>query len=205
MLVDERAHQHERSLAPLGEDKASFFTIGHSTRPIPVFVELLRVAEVQVVVDVRSIRRSRTNPQYNEDVLGSALEPYQIGYTHIPELGGRRKREKGIEQDVNAFWNNRSFHNYADYALTADFREGLEQLLLLGTSRRCAIMCAEAVWWRCHRRIIADYLLQRGVDVYHLMEGDRTSPARLTAGATIRGDGTIIYPKRQASSEIECC
>jgi uncharacterized protein (DUF488 family) len=176
------------------KDGQVFFTVGHSTRSIPEFVELLKAAEVQLVVDVRSIRRSRTNPQYNEDRLGLDLADYQIGYQSIGQLGGRRGREKTTDQKLNAFWNNRSFHNYADYALTDRFREGLEKLLELGASRRSVIMCAEAVWWRCHRRIIADYLLTKGIPVYHLMEDKKIVPAHLTEGAVPRADGTIVYP-----------
>ena len=203
MFEEDVAEQHGRGPIPAAEGQPLFCTIGHSTRSIPVFVDLLRIADVQLVVDVRSIRRSRTNPHYNEEVLGSELEPYQIGYLYIPELGGRRKVEKGISQDVNAFWNNRSFHNYADYALTPEFRRGLEQLLCLGASRRCAIMCAESVWWRCHRRIIADYLLQRGMLVDHLMEGGRSVPAELTRGAVVLDEWKIIYPG--ADNQPCCC
>lgn len=179
-----------------------FFTIGHSTRSISEFAELLASAGVQVVVDVRSIRRSRTNPQFNEDTLGSSLQPYQLEYLAMPALGGRRKQEKNVDPTLNEFWNNRSFHNYADYALTHAFSEGIEQLLDLGRAKTCAVMCAEAVWWRCHRRIIADYLLQRDVDVFHLMDGNKAVPALLSAGARVRDDGSIIYPPRH---EDGCC
>ncbi len=173
------------------------YTIGHSTRTLSEFAGLLRVANVQLVIDVRSIRRSRANPQFNESTLGSDLEAYQIGYLPIPQLGGRRKRETAIDRSLNAFWDNRSFHNYADYALTATFTTGLDLLLEVRASKRCAIMCSEAVWWRCHRRIIADYLLGRGVDVFHLMEGGKSVPAMLTEGAMVREDGTIVYPRGQ--------
>ncbi|WP_395517813.1 DUF488 domain-containing protein [Pseudorhizobium flavum] len=189
------------SLDPI-TDKTHFFTIGHSTRTITEFVDLLRAAEVQLVVDVRSIRRSRTNPQYNEATVGDALAAYQVGYVPIPELGGRRKREKAIDQVLNAFWKHRSFHNYADYALTDGFKDGLEQLLEVGSSRRCAIMCSEAVWWRCHRRIIADYLLGRGEEVFHIMEGGKLVPATLTQGAMVQQDEAVIYP---GSVDRRCC
>ena len=188
--------------ASIASNKLPFFTIGHSTRAIPEFVALLRAAEVQLVVDIRSIRRSLTNPQYNEDLLGSNLAAYQVGYLPIPRLGGRRKREKAVDQKLNSFWKNRSFHNYADYALTNEFMEGLEQLLALGSSKRCAIMCAEAVWWRCHRRIIADYLLKRGGEVFHLMESGKFVPACLTDGAVLQQDGSIIYP---GTADGHCC
>ncbi|WP_395517432.1 DUF488 domain-containing protein [Pseudorhizobium flavum] len=179
-----------------------FFTIGHSTRSIPDFVDLLRAGEVQMVVDVRSIRRSRANPQFNEETLAEALSPYQVGYLSIPELGGRRRKERSVDQDLNSFWNNRSFHNYADYALTDPFKRGLAQLISVGASRHCAIMCAESVWWRCHRRIIGDYLLQQGAEVYHLMEGAKVIPATLTKGAVLVDEQRIIYP---AAMDGECC
>ena len=171
-----------------------FFTIGHSTRPIPAFVELLRKGEAAMVVDVRTVPRSRYNPQYNGDILGHALAPYQIGYTRIAELGGLRKKVPGIDPDMNGWWDNRSFHNYADYALSsAGFRRGLDRLIALGRERRVAVMCAEGVWWRCHRRIIADYLLARGEEVFHLMNEDRIEPAVLTNAARPEGD-SVAYP-----------
>ena len=170
------------------------FTIGHSTRSIEEFADLLRRGPVEIVVDVRTVPRSRRNPQYNEDVLGAELEPWQVGYTRIAELGGLRSRSPEVPPEVNAFWDNQSFHNYPDSALTDQFASGLEELLQLSSSRPCAIMCAEAVWWRCHRRIIADYLLARGRTVFHLMEADRVEPARLTPAAHVEGD-RITYPR----------
>jgi uncharacterized protein (DUF488 family) len=137
----------------------SFFTIGHSTRPVDEFVELLQTASVTFVVDVRTVPRSHTNPQYNRDVLAQSLASFNVQYDHVAELGGLRGRQRDVAPDVNAFWTNESFHNYADYAMSAGFRDGLTRLRQLGQAQRCAIMCAEAVWWRCHRRIIADYLI----------------------------------------------
>src|SRR5437868_8766032 len=136
-----------------------FFTIGHSTRSIEEFVDLLASAKVRLLIDVRSIPRSRTNPQYNGDVLPMTLAGFEIEYEHIAALGGLRGRKRDAPPGVNAFWRNQSFHNYADYAMTETFRSGLARLRDLGRSKACAIMCAEATWWRCHRRIIADYLI----------------------------------------------
>jgi uncharacterized protein (DUF488 family) len=170
-------------------------TIGHSTRSIAEFADALRFAEVTLVVDVRTIPKSRRNPQYNESALGSELQPYRIGYTRIAGLGGLRGRSREIPEDVNDFWENASFHNYADYALSEQFADALGELLELSREQRCAIMCAEAVWWRCHRRIIADYLLARGETVLHLMGSDRLDPARLTPGARIEG-GKVTYPAK---------
>jgi uncharacterized protein (DUF488 family) len=157
------------------------------------FVEILRTAGVNLVVDVRTVPRSRTNPQYNFDVLPGELIHRDIGYERISELGGLRSRSRTVHPDVNGFWENQSFHNYADYALSDEFERGLEHLAALAAQKRVAIMCAEAVWWRCHRRIIADYLLLLGWSVIHLMGDDRFEPARLTPAARER-DGHIVYP-----------
>ena len=170
-----------------------FHTIGHSTRSIESFVDLLRVGRVDFVVDVRTVPRSRTNPQYNLDSLPAALAGYQIGHTRIAELGGLRAKSGNVPPEVNGFWTNQSFHNYADHALSEAFESGLDQLLALGSKHRCAIMCAESVWWRCHRRIIADYLLLRGHEVFHLMDPGRADPAKMTPGA-VPSDGKLTYP-----------
>lgn len=153
----------------------------------------MRAELVDLVVDVRTVPRSRANPQYNFDALPGALAPHGIGYERIAALGGLRGRSKSMAPEVNGFWENQSFHNYADYALSDDFERGLDELMSLAADRRLAIMCAEAVWWRCHRRIIADYLLLHGRDVIHLMGNGRTEAARLTPSATKR-DGHLVYP-----------
>lgn len=171
-----------------------FYTIGHSTRPLDEFIALLQSADVTLVVDVRTVPRSRTNPQYNSDVLPAALLKNHIGYEHIAALGGLRARQRQVPADVNGFWENESFHNYADYAMGEQFREGLARLRELGRTPRCAIMCAEAVWWRCHRRIIADYLLAAGETVLHIMGPANIVPARLTDGAKLGSAGVLTYP-----------
>ena len=177
-----------------------FFTIGHSTRTIEDFAAILEKARVEIVVDVRTVPRSRTNPQYNRDTLPDMLAPYQIGYEPIGELGGLRSKARAVPDEINGFWQNRSFHNYADYALSESFVHGLERLLALGAKRRCALMCAEAVWWRCHRRIIADHLISRGREVFHLMDGAHEQPAKLTPGAVARADGSVVYPAAAQSN-----
>ena len=176
----------------IGIETNSFFTIGHSTRTIVEFAELLQESRVDFVVDVRSMPRSRTNPQFNEDSLPTTLAPGRIGYEHIAALGGLRSR--GSEPSPNSYWRVVGFRNYADYALTELFAKGLGQLRELGSRHRCAIMCAEAVWWRCHRRIIADYLLGEGERVMHILGAGHVEEASLTPGAVVREDGTIIYP-----------
>ena len=168
-------------------------TIGHSTATIAEFVDLLRIGEVSAVVDIRTVPRSRHNPQYNLDVLPGELAAFQIGHTYIEELGGLRGKSHAVEPEVNGLWRNQSFHNYADYALTEGFRRGLDRLLGIAEAQRCAMMCAEAVWWRCHRRIVADYLLAGGRTVFHLMWPHRMEPASLTPGA-VPHDGSITYP-----------
>ncbi len=188
MTLDNLSSAHEQASEVL-----PVYTIGHSTRTIPEFVELLRVGVVEMVIDVRSIPRSRTNPQFNLDALPVELAEYQIGHTRIPELGGRRKKSKTVPPEINGFWTNQSFHNYADYALSSEFRLGLSQLRELSLDRRCAIMCSEAVWWRCHRRIVADYLLDSDRSVIHLMAPARADPAMLTKAATPARDG-LTYP-----------
>jgi uncharacterized protein (DUF488 family) len=170
------------------------FTIGHSTRPLAEFVNLLQQADVTLVADVRTVPRSRTNPQYNRETLPPSLAEFQITYDHLPALGGLRGREHDIPPALNAFWENASFHNYADYAMTAPFRSGLDALRTLAHGQRCAIMCAEAVWWRCHRRIIADYLLHEGETVFHIVGKGRPEPARMTESARPEANGTLAYP-----------
>ncbi|MCO8018662.1 DUF488 domain-containing protein [Brevundimonas diminuta] len=171
-----------------------FYTIGHSNRSSEDFVALLQEAHVERVVDVRRIPMSRTNPQFNKTTLPDVLADFQISYEHSAALGGRRGRVKDVPADVNAYWENKSFHNYADYALSREFRDGLERLIEAGRQRRCAIMCSEAVWWRCHRRLIADNLLARSEPVLHIMGRGRLEPARLTGGAVIGLDETVTYP-----------
>lgn len=175
------------------DSECSIFTIGHSTRTFDEFVDLLHGAKVRRLVDVRSIPRSRTNPQYNIDALPETLAERQIAHTIIPKLGGRRGRQKNVSQDVNAFWKNQNFHNYADYAMSTEFQAGLDHLIALNREHCCAIMCSEAVWWRCHRRIIADYLLKQGHAVFHLMGAGRVEVARQTPAAVTDGK-FLTYP-----------
>lgn len=177
-----------------------FFTIGHSNRGLEEFITLLRTADVALLVDIRKMPRSRTNPQFNIDTLPAALAAFGIAYEHIAALGGLRGRTRTPTGDVNGFWTNTSFRNYADYALTQPFQAGLEQLLAEGRRQRCAIMCSEAVWWRCHRRIVTDYLIANGEVVFHIMGAGRLEPAHLTSGAVIQSDGTIQYPAAAVTS-----
>jgi uncharacterized protein (DUF488 family) len=168
------------------------WTIGHSTRTIEEFAALLRENGVDFVVDIRTVPRSRTNPQYNREALPASLEPLGIGYRHLAALGGLRGRRKD-GPSPNTAWRNDSFRNYADYAMTPAFAAGLAELRALEAERRPAMMCAEAVWWRCHRRIVADYLLAAGDAVVHILGSGKADPARLTPGAEAQPDGTLVY------------
>ena len=170
------------------------FTIGHSTREVAELADLLGKAGVELLLDVRSVPRSRTNPQFNADALPGPLAAIGIAYRHLPALGGLRGRRKEAGPSPNTMRHNDAFRNYADYAATDAFRAGLDELMALARDRRCAIMCAEAVWWRCDRRIIADYLLAQGVPVQHIMGAGKIEAATLTPGAQPLPDGTIVYP-----------
>ena len=184
---------------------ASIVTVGHSTHPIAEFIALLKGAGVARLVDIRSIRGSNHNPQFNEENLASSLEAAGIQYVAEPRLGGRRKASKDVPLDVNRMWENASFRRYADYALGDEFAEGLAHLIRSskdvaisappgeGTT---AIMCSEAVWWRCHRRIVADHLLAQDVLVDHLMPNGDLTPATLTKGALIGSDSVVTYPRK---------
>ncbi|BEV51030.1 DUF488 domain-containing protein [Burkholderia contaminans] len=162
---------------------------------------MLRAVDITLLVDIRKMTRSRTNPQFNEATLPDALAAADIGYEHIAELGGLRGKSRDVPDALNGFWTNRSFHRYADYALSPEFRAGLARLIALGEQQRCALMCSEAVWWRCHRRIVSDYLLARGETVLHIMGLNRVEPARITAGATVRDDGAIVYPDADGDTQ----
>lgn len=177
------------------------FTIGHSTRTLADFVALLRQVDVTLLVDVRAIPRSRTTPQFNGDTLPDSLAAEGIGYRHLHALGGRRHHRKGAPPSLNVYWRVAAFRNYADYAETGEFHAGLEALRVLSRDDRCAIMCAEAVWWRCHRRIITDYLLAGGTHVEHILGPGQVVPATLTPGARVMADGTLRYPALEDAEE----
>ncbi len=171
------------------------YTIGHSTLAQNEFIAVLQSYGIGLLADIRTVPRSRTNPQYNLDALPAALAEAGIGYTHLARLGGLRGRRKDLPagESPNGAWQNTSFRNYADYALTPAFAGGLAELIALATGPT-AIMCAEAVWWRCHRRIVADYLLVRGVPVRDLIPPAPPEAHKLTPFACVQPDGTILYP-----------
>ncbi|CAM5272152.1 hypothetical protein AFEL58S_00086 [Afipia felis] len=174
---------------------AKFTTIGHSNRSLDEFLGMLREAGVNLLIDVRSFPRSRSNPVFNIDRLPDDLAQVQIGYRHYPDLGGRRPKQPGIDENVNAMWRVQSFHNYADYALSDKFNHVFDELVELGRDRRVALMCSEAVWWRCHRRIITDYLLMNDHAVDHLMAPGHVYHATPTPGAQRTAQRKVVYPK----------
>jgi uncharacterized protein (DUF488 family) len=178
------------------EDRVTlpFFTVGHSNRSLDDFLALLAPSAVARLVDIRTVPRSRANPQFDGATLPPALAGAGIAYEHAAALGGLRGRSRDVPPEVNGFWTNESFHNYADHALSAEFRAALDALIATGRRERCAVMCSEAVWWRCHRRIVADHLIARGETVLHLMQPGRADPATFTPGAVVRPDRSVVYP-----------
>ena len=175
------------------------FTVGHSTRSADEFISLLSAHGVRQLVDVRTIPRSRHNPQFGRDQLGPTLERAGIHYLHLPALGGLRHARR---DSVNTAWRNASFRGYADYMQTQPFADALEELIALARKSPTAIMCAEAVPWRCHRSLIADALLVRGIDAEEIVSATRTQPHKLTLWAHVAGK-TIAYPGTENASNQE--
>lgn len=171
--------------------KPVIFTIGHSTHPIGEFLNLLQAHGIKEIVDVRSIPRSRHNPQFNEEDLKQSLRKVHIRYKHLKKLGGLRHTTKG---SVNLGWRNASFRGYADNMLTAEFSDGLEALIEIASVKETAIMCAEAVPWRCHRSLIADALTKRGWAVKDIMSRTSATKHRLTPFLKVR-KRQLIYPE----------
>jgi uncharacterized protein (DUF488 family) len=165
------------------------FTIGHSTRPLAELINLLTANSITKLVDVRSIPRSRHNPQFNSDTLPAALEAAGIGYIHMTGLGGLRRPQP---DSPNTGWRSKSFKGYADYMLTEEFQASLAELMALAKTERVAVMCAEALPWRCHRSLMGDALTARGIEVEHIM-GEKNQAHRMTEFARVSGE-TVIYP-----------
>ncbi len=170
--------------------QSTIFTIGHSTRTLPEFVAILRRCSVAVVVDVRSVPRSRHNPQFNKETLPAALKAEGIAYVHMPDIGGLRRPAR---DSVNTAWRNKSFRGYADYMQTKEFTEQLLHLIALARENCVAIMCAEALPWRCHRSLIADALVVKNVKVEHIISEKNTVHHVLTEWAHVEGT-KITYP-----------
>ena len=173
----------------------SIFTIGHSTRSIGEFIGMLKAHGVKRLVDVRTIPRSRHNPQFSSETLAQSLAEARIGYTHLPRLGGLRKTSSASK---NQGWRNASFRGFADYMQTSEFEAGLGKLIELSKKKLTAVMCAEAVPWRCHRSLIADALKARGIAVEHIMSTTKRQRHKMTPFARRRGR-LITYPAPKAS------
>jgi len=173
-----------------GMDKPLIRTVGHSTRPVEVFMEMLEAHGIKRLIDVRTIPKSRHNPQYNREALEQSLRDAGIGYEHMSTLGGLRHPRKDSR---NMGWRNESFRGYADYMQTAEFESAVNALGRAATHEAVAIMCAEAVPWRCHRSLISDALSARGYRVEHIMSATKSNPHTLTSFATVEGT-SVVYP-----------
>jgi len=171
------------------ENKTELWSIGHSTHAIDEFISALQSFEIKVIADVRSFPGSRRYPQFNKENLEASLAEAGIEYLHFPELGGRRRAKP---DSLNIAWRNESFRGYADFMETDDFREGMARLISVASSRCTAIMCAEAVWWRCHRSLISDYLKAKGVEVTHIMASGKSEAHPFTPAARMV-NGELSY------------
>ena len=174
------------------------WTIGHSTRPVDEFMTLLKAHRIRQLVDVRTIPRSRHNPQFSEENLSKSLKQDGLGYIHMPQLGGLRKPKK---DSINTGWRNASFRGYADYIQTEEFRRALDELMVESRLQHTAIMCAEAVPWRCHRSLIADSLVTRDWEVRHIMSETKADRHRLTSFATVE-NGLLWYPAEDNNRSV---
>lgn len=181
---------YSRRAAPHATLKLTIWTAGHSNRSSEEFVALLQAHNIKRLVDIRTVPRSRHNPQFNHDTLPAALAAHGIEYTHMPGLGGLRHPRK---DSINTAWKNDSFRGYADYMQTADFGRQLEALVQSSTLAATAIMCAEAVPWRCHRSLVADALTARGIEVRHIMSPSSAKTHRVTPFARVDGE-RVAYP-----------
>jgi uncharacterized protein (DUF488 family) len=173
------------------------FTIGHSTHAWEEFLAILRAHEIERLVDVRKVPRSGHNPQFNRETLATSLRSARISYVHMPKLGGLRHARK---DSPNMGWRNASFRGFADYMQTPDFAAALERLIALAELKRTAIMCAEAVPWRCHRSLIADALLVRGISVADIITAKPAQPHKLTPFAQVQGK-TVTYPSAEPNPQ----
>ncbi len=171
------------------EEKPRVWTIGHSTRSAEEFHEILAAHKTKALIDVRSFPGSRRYPQFNKQQLAGTLPANGVDYFHLPELGGRRQTRK---DSTNTAWKNQSFRGYADHMETKEFRQGIEMLMEISPAKRAAIMCAEALWWRCHRSLISDFLKASGVEVIHILDESHDQPHPYTSPARII-DGELTY------------
>jgi uncharacterized protein (DUF488 family) len=181
------------------DNDSAIFTVGHSTRPITAFIELLQAHAVERLVDVRTMPRSRYNPQFNRETLSQSLAEAGIRYVHKPGLGGLRHTTAA---SPNKGWRNSSFRGYADYMQTAEFIASLDEIIALAGHERIALMCAEAVPWRCHRSLIADALIARGIPVEELVNVKQRQPHKLTSFAKVEGVRVTYPPEPPINGEL---
>ena len=173
----------------MAHNQLKLWTIGHSTRSIDEFIDALKSFEIRTLADVRSFPGSRRCPQFNKENLRDSLAETGIDYIHLPDLGGRRRAKP---DSLNMVWRSKTFRGYADYMETEGFQKGIARLLEVAREERTAIMCAEAVWWRCHRSLISDYLKANEVEVTHIMAAGKSEPHPFTSAASIV-NGRLSY------------
>lgn len=188
-------HEIHRAMTKPKSHDADIFTIGHSTHPIEEFIDLLRAHKIKQIIDIRTIPKSRHNPQFNSDSLAASLHAARMEYIHLKELGGLRHAKP---DSINLGWRNASFRGYADYMQTKEFVVGLNRAITLAGERISALMCAEAVPWRCHRSLVSDALLVRGIRVLEIISAAEPKEHKLTPFARVRGT-RITYPADQGS------
>ena len=179
----------EKISTAAANETSRLWTIGHSTRSAEELNQILKAHEIEALIDVRTFPGSRRYPQFNKQQLASALPENGIAYFHLAELGGRRQTR---QDSKNTAWKNRSFRGYADHMETTEFQLGIERLMEIASVRRTAIMCAEALWWRCHRSLISDFLKVRGVEVIHILDAAHEEPHPFTSAARIV-NGELSY------------
>src|SRR6059036_2310723 len=182
-----------RTRIAMAHNQLKLWTIGHSTRSIDEFIEALKSFEIRTLADVRSFPGSRRCPQFNKENLRDSLAEAGIDYIHLPDLGGRRRAKP---DSLNMAWQSKTFRGYADYMETEAFQKGIARLLEAARERRTAIMCAEAVWWRCHRSLISDYLKANGVEVIHILDANKAEPHPFTSAARII-NGALSYANEE--------
>jgi uncharacterized protein (DUF488 family) len=183
-------------------DQLQIFTIGHSSHPLGSFLWLLQKHGIEALADVRRFPGSRQHPHFSRENLAGTLPAHGIEYHWLEALGGRRHRKKTDPPSPNPGLRDQSFRNYADYMATDDFRQGVAKLLAIAGNRRTAIMCAEGLYWQCHRRLVSDYLLANGINVQHIFPNGELKPHKLTPGAKVESGG-VIYPAPPSLFDVD--
>ena len=184
----------------MSEQPATVWTVGHSTHTLEAFIGIMRAHRIEALADVRVMPGSRRYPHFNREALEGSLTSCSVQYVHFPALGGRRKPQPDSR---NTAWRNEAFRGYADYMETAEFQRGIRELEKLAARKRTAVMCAEAVWWQCHRSLISDWLKVRGVEVLHILSENKVEPHPYTSAAQVI-DGQLSYrAPREGATPVE--